>query len=96
VGWAGEGAVTQPCSCVAPIAQAVAKNQQLADHCEFEELVAVGGQAMTVALTGVAQPFALGAAGLHWLFAVPLLPAIFAGSAMTITSIASPPACSAS
>ena len=54
---------------------------------ELDELVAVGGQAVTVALTGVLLPFALGAAGLHLLFAVPLLPAIFAGAAMTATSI---------
>jgi Kef-type K+ transport system membrane component KefB len=54
---------------------------------ELEELVAVGGQAVSVALTGVLLPFALGAAGLHLLFAVPLLPAIFAGAAMTATSI---------
>jgi Kef-type K+ transport system membrane component KefB len=54
---------------------------------ELDELVAVGGQAITVALTGVILPFALGTAGLHVLFAVPLLPAIFAGAAMTATSI---------
>ena len=54
---------------------------------ELAELVAVGGQAITVALTGVLLPFALGAAGLHLLFDVPLLPAIFAGAAMTATSI---------
>jgi Kef-type K+ transport system membrane component KefB len=54
---------------------------------ELDELVAVGGQAITVALTGVILPFALGTAGLHYLFAVPLLPAIFAGAAMTATSI---------
>jgi Kef-type K+ transport system membrane component KefB len=54
---------------------------------ELDELVAVGVQAITVALTGVILPFALGTAGLHVLFAVPLLPAIFAGAAMTATSI---------
>jgi len=54
---------------------------------ELDELVAVGGQAITVALTGVILPFALGTAGLHYLFAVPWLPAIFAGAAMTATSI---------
>jgi Kef-type K+ transport system membrane component KefB len=54
---------------------------------DLDELVAVGGQAISVALTGVILPFALGAAGLHLLFAVPLLPAIFAGAAMTATSI---------
>ncbi len=54
---------------------------------ELEELMAVGGQAITVALTGVVLPFVLGTAGLHVLFAVPLLPSIFAGAAMTATSI---------
>lgn len=56
-------------------------------ECELAELMAVGGQAVSVALTGVVLPFALGTAGLHLLFAVPLLPAIFAGAAMTATSI---------
>jgi len=54
---------------------------------DLNELVAVGGQAITVALAGVLLPFVLGAAGLHLLFAVPLVPAIFAGAAMTATSI---------
>jgi Kef-type K+ transport system membrane component KefB len=54
---------------------------------DLDELVAVGGQAITVALTGVILPFTLGTAGLHVFFAVPLLPAIFAGAAMTATSI---------
>jgi Kef-type K+ transport system membrane component KefB len=54
---------------------------------ELDELMAVGGQAITVALTGVVLPFALGTAGLQFLFGVPLLPAIIAGAAMTATSI---------
>ncbi|MCP9829665.1 cation:proton antiporter [Synechococcus sp. L2F] len=54
---------------------------------ELEELMAVGVQAITVALTGVVLPFVLGTFGLHALFGVPLLPAIFAGAAMTATSI---------
>ncbi len=54
---------------------------------ELDELVAVGLQATTVAITGVVLPFALGTAGLHYLFHVPLFPAIFAGAAMTATSI---------
>jgi Kef-type K+ transport system membrane component KefB len=54
---------------------------------ELDELMAVGGQAITVALTGVVLPFALGTFGLQFLFGVPLLPAIFAGAAMTATSI---------
>ena len=44
-------------------------------------------QATSVALTGVVLPFALGAFGLHVFFEVPLMPAIFAGAAMTATSI---------
>jgi Kef-type K+ transport system membrane component KefB len=54
---------------------------------ELDELVAVGGQATTVAFTGVVLPFAMGTAGLFYLFHVPLIPAVFAGAAMTATSI---------
>jgi Kef-type K+ transport system membrane component KefB len=54
---------------------------------ELDELVAVGGQATTVAVTGVVLPFALGTAGLFYGFHVPLIPAVFAGAAMTATSI---------
>jgi Kef-type K+ transport system membrane component KefB len=54
---------------------------------ELDELVAVGMQATTVAFTGVVLPFALGTFGLIHLFHVPLVPAIFAGAAMTATSI---------
>ncbi|MCP9927478.1 cation:proton antiporter [Cyanobium sp. CH-040] len=54
---------------------------------ELDELVAVGLQATTVAVTGVVVPFALGTAGLYYLFHVPLIPAVFAGAAMTATSI---------
>jgi Kef-type K+ transport system membrane component KefB len=54
---------------------------------ELDELVAVGAQAGTVAVTGVVLPFALGTAGLYYLFHVPLIPAVFAGAAMTATSI---------
>ena len=54
---------------------------------ELDELVAVGAQATTVAVTGVVLPFALGTAGLFYLFHVPLIPAVFAGAAMTATSI---------
>jgi Kef-type K+ transport system membrane component KefB len=54
---------------------------------ELDELVAVGLQATTVAFTGVVLPFALGTLGLFYLFHVPLIPAIFAGAAMTATSI---------
>jgi len=54
---------------------------------ELDQLVAVGVQATTVACTGVILPFAMGTAGLYYLFHVPLIPAIFAGAAMTATSI---------
>ncbi|MFM7313711.1 MAG: cation:proton antiporter [Cyanobium sp.] len=54
---------------------------------ELDELVAVGAQAGTVAVAGVLLPFALGTAGLHLLFHVPWIPAVFAGAAMTATSI---------
>jgi Kef-type K+ transport system membrane component KefB len=76
-----------------PILEGVAKIGLLALlfltglECDLDELMAVGGQAVSVALTGVVLPFALGVAGLHLLFGVPLLAAIFAGAAMTATSI---------
>jgi Kef-type K+ transport system membrane component KefB len=54
---------------------------------DLDELVAVGVQAGTVAVAGVVLPFALGTAGLYYLFHVPLIPAVFAGAAMTATSI---------
>ena len=54
---------------------------------ELDELVAVGLQASTVAVTGVVLPFVMGTTGLYYLFHVPLIPAIFAGAAMTATSI---------
>jgi len=54
---------------------------------ELDELMAVGLQAGAVAFTGVVLPFALGTAGLYYLFHVPFLPAVFAGAAMTATSI---------
>ncbi|MFZ9174075.1 MAG: cation:proton antiporter [Vulcanococcus sp.] len=54
---------------------------------ELDELVAVGVQATTVAVAGVVLPFALGTAGLVFFFHVPLIPAVFAGAAMTATSI---------
>lgn len=38
---------------------------------ELDELVAVGMQATTVAVTGVVLPFVLGTAGLYYLFDVP-------------------------
>ena len=54
---------------------------------DLDGLIAVGVQASTVAVTGVVLPFALGTCGLLWIFHVPLIPAVFAGAAMTATSI---------
>jgi Kef-type K+ transport system membrane component KefB len=54
---------------------------------DLRELLRVGPQAATVAVVGVAVPFALGTAGLILLFGVPTIPAIFAGAALTATSI---------
>ncbi len=54
---------------------------------EIDELMAVGLQATSVAVTGVVLPFALGTLGLYYLFHLPLFLAIFAGAAMTATSI---------
>ena len=54
---------------------------------ELDELMAVGVQATTVAVTGVVLPFALGTVGLILLFHVPPVLAVFAGAALTATSI---------
>jgi Kef-type K+ transport system membrane component KefB len=53
----------------------------------LRELLEVGPQAAVVAVVGVAAPFAAGTAGLITLFGVPVVPAIFAGAALTATSI---------
>jgi Kef-type K+ transport system membrane component KefB len=54
---------------------------------DLKELIRVGPQAAVVAVVGVAVPFALGTTGLIALFGVPTIPAIFAGAALTATSI---------
>jgi Kef-type K+ transport system membrane component KefB len=54
---------------------------------DLRELQKVGYQAAIVAVVGVVAPFALGTAGLMVLFQVPTIPAIFAGAALTATSI---------
>ncbi len=54
---------------------------------EVRELQKVGYQAAVVACVGVAVPFAAGTAGLMYLFHVAAIPAIFAGAALTATSI---------
>ncbi|MCM1982050.1 cation:proton antiporter [Lyngbya confervoides] len=54
---------------------------------DLRELGKVGYQAAVVAVVGVSAPFALGTLGLIALFHVPVIPAIFAGAALTATSI---------
>lgn len=54
---------------------------------DLRELLKVGPQAIVVACVGVVVPFALGTAGLLLLFHVGTIPAIFAGAALTATSI---------
>jgi Kef-type K+ transport system membrane component KefB len=54
---------------------------------DLKELIRVGPQAAVVAVVGVAVPFVAGTAGLMALFGVPAVPAIFAGAALTATSI---------
>ena len=54
---------------------------------DLKELIRVGTQAATVAVTGVLLPFVGGAIALIYLFNVPTIPAIFAGAALTATSI---------
>ncbi|MEO0536188.1 MAG: cation:proton antiporter [Cyanobacteria bacterium P01_A01_bin.123] len=54
---------------------------------DLRELTKVGYQAAVVAVVGVAAPFILGTVGLVMLFNVPIIPAIFAGAALTATSI---------
>lgn len=54
---------------------------------DLSELLRVGPIAAVVAVVGVVAPFAAGTAGLVYLFNVDLVPAIFAGAALTATSI---------
>ncbi|MEO0408598.1 MAG: cation:proton antiporter, partial [Cyanobacteria bacterium P01_A01_bin.135] len=54
---------------------------------DLRELSKVGYQAAAVAVVGVVFPFALGTLGLIALFQVPTIPAVFAGAALTATSI---------
>ncbi|WP_448381131.1 cation:proton antiporter [Gloeomargarita sp.] len=53
----------------------------------LQELLRVGTQAALVAVIGVTVPFAAGTLGLIYLFHVPTIAAIFAGAALTATSI---------
>ena len=54
---------------------------------DLNQLKAVGVQAVVVACVGVAVPFAAGTLGLMSIFHVPAIAAIFAGAALTATSI---------
>jgi len=54
---------------------------------DLKELIKVGPSAAIVAVVGVTAPFALGTAGLVYLFGLPLIPSVFAGAALTATSI---------
>jgi Kef-type K+ transport system membrane component KefB len=53
----------------------------------LKDLMAVGMQASVVAVVGVIVPFTAGTVGLMTLFGIDALPAIFAGAALTATSI---------
>jgi Kef-type K+ transport system membrane component KefB len=54
---------------------------------DLSELLKVGIQSTIVAVIGVVTPFVLGTAGLMLIFGMPAIPAIFAGAALTATSI---------
>jgi Kef-type K+ transport system membrane component KefB len=54
---------------------------------DLKELIRVGPKAAIVAVVGVVTPFVLGTFGLVYLFHVPLIPSVFAGAALTATSI---------
>ena len=54
---------------------------------DLRQLKEVGTQAVVVACVGVAVPFGAGTVGLMMLFHTPAIPAIFAGAALTATSI---------
>lgn len=54
---------------------------------DLPELIKVGTQAATVAVTGVILPLAMGTLALVTLFDLPTIPALFAGAALTATSI---------
>jgi Kef-type K+ transport system membrane component KefB len=53
----------------------------------IRDLIEVGIQAAVVAVVGVVVPFVAGTVGLMTLFGIPAVPAIFAGAALTATSI---------
>ena len=54
---------------------------------DLRELQKVGSTAAIVAIVGVVAPFVAGTAGLMLIFGMPTIPAVFAGAALTATSI---------
>lgn len=54
---------------------------------DLGQLMGVGKQAAVVAIIGVVVPFVMGTIGLMFLFGMATIPAIFAGAALTATSI---------
>ncbi len=54
---------------------------------DLKELIRVGPQAAVVAVVGVVVPFVAGTVGLVLFFGVETIPAVFAGAALTATSI---------
>ncbi|MCC0179407.1 cation:proton antiporter [Waterburya agarophytonicola K14] len=54
---------------------------------DLKELIRVGPIAAVVAVVGVVAPFVAGTLGLIYIFGTPVVPAIFAGAALTATSI---------
>ncbi len=54
---------------------------------DLKELIRVGPQAAVVAVIGVVVPFVAGTAGLIFFFNIGTIPAVFAGAALTATSI---------
>ena len=54
---------------------------------DLKELIRVGPQAAVVAIIGVVVPFIAGTGGLVLLFSIDTIPAVFAGAALTATSI---------
>ena len=54
---------------------------------DLKELIRVGPQAAVVAIVGVLVPFVAGTAGLIFFFNIGTIPAVFAGAALTATSI---------
>jgi Kef-type K+ transport system membrane component KefB len=54
---------------------------------DLKELIRVGPQAAVVAVVGVLVPFVAGTAGLIAIFHISTIPAVFAGAALTATSI---------